>query len=203
MRHKLLFFGLAFSLVVILALTTNAETGLAAPAMRPAPATTTSTTTSTTTGDTVYVVPVIGFWDSANLISIDISSMTLSVDLGPGYFFSFDAEGVDKVEIKNGKVKIKGSDFKLEVKNGKVELKTGGLKIKVKAGKIPHGKAWGWWKKNGGYTVIGWTHIYNGELVFEVPEGADDDPEMLDYEEFRKMVLANYLTTYEFAAEFD
>jgi hypothetical protein len=204
MRHKLLFFGLALGLVMVLALTTNTETSFAAsPAARPAPATCTATMIGATPECPIYVAPAPGFWDSINIVSIDIGSMSLSVDLGPGYFFQFDANDIDKVEIKNNKIEIKGSDFKLEVKDGKVELKTGDLKLKIKAGNIPHGKAWGWWKKNGGYVVIGWTYVYNGELVFQVPEGADDDPEMLDYAEFRKMVLANYLTTYDFAAEFD
>ncbi|MBN1285919.1 MAG: hypothetical protein JXB47_11015 [Anaerolineae bacterium] len=205
MRHKVLFLGLALGLVAVLAFTAAPDTGMAAPpaAPHPIPATCTATMIGVLEECTEPWQP--GFWDSPIVININITQIRLSVNFGPGFLYVFDdGDDGNKIEIKGGKVEIKGDDFKLEIKDGKVELKTGDLKLKIKAGHIPHGKAWGWWSKHtGAYRVLGWTWIYNGELIFQVPEGADDDPDLLDYKEFRKMVLANYLTTLEFAHEFD
>lgn len=202
MRNKLLFFGLVAGLVLALAFTAVPDTSLAAPTGRTMAVRATGTTTGTTT-DTEEVEWQPGFWDDVNIVIINVYELNLEVDLGEGYAFVFDTEDANKVEIKNGKVEIKGNDFKFEIKNGKIELKVGDSKIKVKAGHIPHGKAWGWWRKHGGYTVMGWTWIVGNQLVFQVPEGAEDDPELPSYEDFRKMVLANYMSTLEFAYEFD
>jgi hypothetical protein len=130
--------------------------------------------------------------------------MHLSVKLGPGYAFTFDSGAGDAtLKIKGNKVVIKGDDFTLKIKNGKVTLRTGNLSLRIKANNIPHGRAWGWWNRQRGYRVLGWTYVYHGELVFKVPAGAEADPGMLNQAEFRKMVLANYLSTTEFASEFD